>query len=383
MHRVRSTRRPGDVLQAFILLSPLLLWLVLYEAYPRWVPPQRRLPVQDPYWLPAVDRWIFRKLPLVATAGTAARIASRWIFATTTAAPAVGLWKRRTLRTRYRWNRWLLGAGFGMSVVATFMPWAVTHTEGATHLHLIKVLRPVMDVIAALLYSAHALVPFLSGALLLVLAQRPSSNSRWHSPWQRLTPGLLYLNAYGWLNLLALLTHIALPTAPPWFLDKYRELFMSDALSHCPARGRQLHIWQPRGDAAGLRRIDGRLGIPLFATLYARNRWVFGAAPSLHVATPALSALVLRDACRWGGEERRGHVRWSDPPRTWQMKLLCTFPVIYTGAVLWASVHLEHHYVFDGLVGVVYACVAKALRDHTASITHFPREAARLAKQER
>ena len=242
-----------------------------------------------------------------------------------------------------------------------------------------------MDIIAALLYGAHALVPFLTGALLLLLllTQRPSCSSRWHSLWQRLEAGLLYLNAYGWLNLLALLTHIALPTAPPWSLDKYRERFTSDALSHCPAHGRQLHIWQPRGDAAGLRRIDDRLGIPLFATLYARNRWVFGAAPSLHVATPALSALVLWDACRWGEEEGRRDARRSDPPRVWQKKFLCTFPVIYTGAVLWASVYLEHHYVFDGLVGVVYACVAKALRDRTATITHLPREAARLVKQER
>jgi membrane-associated phospholipid phosphatase len=93
-------------------------------------------------------------------------------------------------------------------------------------------------------------------------------------------------------------------------------------------------------EAAGAARFDALFGVTWFARVYAKNANVFGAIPSLHVGQTFLAVLF---AWRFGSLRLVATACW----------LLVAF----------GSVYLNHHYIVDGLVGMVFAVgAATALR---------------------
>jgi membrane-associated phospholipid phosphatase len=128
------------------------------------------------------------------------------------------------------------------------------------------------------------------------------------------------------VNVLGFITYIAYPAAPPWFVTVHG--MGPAALSSAPS-------------AAGALRFDALLGIHVFAHTYRHSLEVFGAVPSLHAAYPALAAMLVWKtlALRWA--------RW---------------PALgYALLVAASAVYLQHHYVIDVVLGVLYAAVTTSL----------------------
>jgi membrane-associated phospholipid phosphatase len=94
-----------------------------------------------------------------------------------------------------------------------------------------------------------------------------------------------------------------------------------------------------RASAAAALRWDALTGIPYFAGFYDRSADVFGAIPSLHASYPLLVFLYGR---KLGS-------RWHDVSSFLFFLLVC-----------FSAVYLQHHYVVDVLIGILYALLAWA-----------------------
>jgi len=131
---------------------------------------------------------------------------------------------------------------------------------------------------------------------------------------------------FGWtflfLNLAGFATYYLYPAAPPWYVSDY---------GLGPAN------MAAQASMAGAARWDELTGIPWFHAFYGRSADVFGAIPSLHVAYPLLTFLH-------GLELRK---RWLDVASFALFLLVC-----------FAAVYLNHHYVLDVILGVLYTVVA-------------------------
>ncbi|MFQ6086410.1 MAG: phosphatase PAP2 family protein [Candidatus Bathyarchaeia archaeon] len=163
---------------------------------------------------------------------------------------------------------------------------------------------PVLDWTGAFFYSLHFIVPFMFG---FVLWNRSPENYR------KYTVALL-ITSYS-----ALITFLAYPSAPPWFgINAERILFQ----------------------------LDGVIGVPLYATIYAFiEPNPFAAMPSLHAAYPwvvSLYAIKIK--------------------RTKALPIL-VFPL----GVWFSAVYLGEHYIIDLLAGVTYATVAYFLAEKLAA----------------
>jgi len=134
--------------------------------------------------------------------------------------------------------------------------------------------------------------------------------------------------AYAFLivNLLGFATHFLYPAAPPWYVAQY---------GLGPAR---LDI---HPDAAAASRFDALLGTNFFAEMYGRGVDVYGAYPSLHAAYPLIVAWAVF---------REPGLRWARVPAVAFLALMCL-----------SAVYLQHHYVTDVALGLVYAAATIAL----------------------
>jgi membrane-associated phospholipid phosphatase len=127
------------------------------------------------------------------------------------------------------------------------------------------------------------------------------------------------------VNVMGFVTYFAYPAAPPWYVTKY---------GFGPART------DIAADPAAATRFDQLLGTNLFDAMYGRSIDVFGAYPSLHVAYPFAAALVVFAVAE---------LRWARWPA-----------VAFFLLVSFSAVYLQHHYVTDVVLGVLYAGVAVA-----------------------
>jgi inositol phosphorylceramide synthase catalytic subunit len=127
------------------------------------------------------------------------------------------------------------------------------------------------------------------------------------------------------VNVMGFATYFIYAAAPPWYVTAY-----GLGPVHLP-----IH---PAAAAAG--RFDALLGTHLFADMYGRGIDVFGAYPSLHVAYPLLAAVFA-----W----RYPELRWARIPAALFFLLMCL-----------SAVYLQHHYVTDVVLGILYALVALA-----------------------
>ncbi len=166
----------------------------------------------------------------------------------------------------------------------------------------------------------HPLMDFICGAAYLLFVPLFVLTTAWWCFGRKFPAGQRVMWAYLWLNLAAFVTYLAYPAAPPWYADRY---------GLGPAQLNALP------EAAGAARFDALLGVSWFADYYARNANVFGAIPSLHVAVPFL---VLLYAFRLKSLRFTSLVVW----------LLVTV----------ASVYLNHHYLVDGVAGMLGAVLA-------------------------
>ncbi|MBI2391664.1 MAG: inositol phosphorylceramide synthase [Deltaproteobacteria bacterium] len=134
---------------------------------------------------------------------------------------------------------------------------------------------------------------------------------------------------FGWmflvLNVAGFVTYRLIPAAPPWYFH---------------LRGCAVDPLQPASAGPNLTRVDGLLGFPYFASMYARSTNVFGAVPSLHVTYPLLVVLEGRTVL---GRAMRAAT------------------IVYFASMCVAAVYLDHHWVIDVVLGVAYAVAARAL----------------------
>lgn len=167
-----------------------------------------------------------------------------------------------------------------------------------------------IDVMAAVPYTVHAVLPFV----FLLFHIMTGAGAR---------PLFKFVFAFGVMNLVAVLTHLVFPTAPPWYFLKH---------------GIENASYDMKGDPAVLARLDERFGMDMYHRMYERGgKVVFGAWPSLHAAWPYLMAR-FKPAVPW--------------------LRLCVMQWAYVVLVWWAAIYLKHHYLVDLLGGVLYAELA-------------------------
>jgi hypothetical protein len=169
---------------------------------------------------------------------------------------------------------------------------------------------PILDWTGAIFYSLHFIVPFVFG---FILWNRSPKNYR------KYTVALL-ITSYS-----ALITFLAYPSAPPWFgINAERILFQ----------------------------MDGVMGVPLYATIYAFiEPNPFAAIPSLHAAYPWVVSLYAI-----------------------KIKRIKALPILIFPLGVWFSaVYLGEHYVIDMLAGVAYSTVAYFLAEKLVARNSFSR----------
>ena len=166
--------------------------------------------------------------------------------------------------------------------------------------------NPLLDVITAVTYSLHMVIP-VAFFFYAWLKNRPLAI---RFSWTFLV-----------VNLFAFVTYVALPVAPPWYVEQF---------GLGPGR------WDVLGDAAGLKNFDLWIGTPYFQNVYAKSAWVHGAIPSMHAGFPLLVLLFA------GRISKR-----------------LMIPAGLFLALVWCSaVYLRHHYLIDLLAGALYVLAA-------------------------
>jgi hypothetical protein len=120
--------------------------------------------------------------------------------------------------------------------------------------------------------------------------------------------------------LLAIAIWMAVPTAPPWYVQAY---------------GCAINVSAP-ASAAGLVRVDHLLGITYFQAFYSHSPAIFAAFPSMHCAFPVIGLIV-----------------------GWRRATWITRPihVLYSLAMFAGSIYLSHHWTVDGIAGWCIAAV--------------------------
>ena len=125
------------------------------------------------------------------------------------------------------------------------------------------------------------------------------------------------------VNVLGFATWFLYPVAPPWYVDTYGlETILLDVPMN-PAR---------------TVRFDALFGTSFFTGMYGAGSNPFGAIPSLHISYPVLSVVFAM-----------------------RLKRLRKFTVVFASLVGFAAVYLNHHYLIDVLLGIVYGLVAAVI----------------------
>lgn len=127
--------------------------------------------------------------------------------------------------------------------------------------------------------------------------------------------------ALGAQNIAGVLTHLAFPNAPPWFIHKFGDDAPAD--------------YDTLGYAAGLTRAKFSIGTHLVNNGFHKSPIVFGAVPSLHSAMAVLCFFFVCYYSRW----------------VFAKVLLLAFVFCQW----WATIYLDHHWRIDLFVGLLYS----------------------------
>jgi len=196
----------------------------------------------------------------------------------------------------------IFGKFFGGKIPAFFLQDVQKAIEGT-------LLKDVIDLICANFYTLHFGAPILLAWVL------------WHTLNDR---RMHYSFAYTFilLNVMALTTFYLYPAAPPWYVQQHGFAQPSGTLF---------------GTAGSLVNVDRLLQTRFFTTLWDNmNPNHFAAIPSLHGAYPIVIGIYLYKKFK----------KW------WPLILF------YPLGTWFAAVYLNHHYIIDLIIGVVYIVIA-------------------------
>jgi hypothetical protein len=170
-------------------------------------------------------------------------------------------------------------------------------------------IKIAFDLLSSLLYILHFISPLILGWFF------------WHTLNERRT-FYVYVYTFTVLNVMALVTFMIYPAAPPWYIFEHGFGQPPDTML----------------DSAGaLVNFDKLVGRRFFVSFYNTfNSNLFAAIPSLHSGYPTTIALFL--GLRLGG-------------RAW-------FFVAYPLLAWFSAVYLNHHYIIDLVIGSLYVGVA-------------------------
>ncbi|MEO8875396.1 MAG: phosphatase PAP2 family protein [Polyangiaceae bacterium] len=130
------------------------------------------------------------------------------------------------------------------------------------------------------------------------------------------------MQRFGWtfllLNIAGFTTYHIYPAAPPWYYHAHG--CIADMSAHA-------------SEGPHLTHVDALMGWKYFAGFYGRSNDVFGAVPSLHVSYPLLVILY-------------GWRYFKTPLRV----AISIFFIV----MCFAAVYLDHHWIFDVLLGILY-----------------------------
>ncbi|MBI4211124.1 MAG: inositol phosphorylceramide synthase [Deltaproteobacteria bacterium] len=148
-----------------------------------------------------------------------------------------------------------------------------------------------------------------------------------------------FLAAFFIMNMLAFMTEMFMPVAPPWYVTK------------CGFGAPLVPIL---GDPARLIEVERFLGTHFYTSSYQMSAIVFGAFPSMHAGITALVFFYVA---------------------TLKKKGLTILAGLYLLGMCFSAVYLEHHYVVDLMAGILYALTVFLLMEVV-----FPRQIQRSYK---
>lgn len=177
------------------------------------------------------------------------------------------------------------------------------------------VLKHLLDGMASTCYALHMAAPLVLAWIL------------WHTVRDR-PMFYRFVIAFALTTWAAYATYLLYPAAPPWYVRDYGFVQPTAAF---------------KGAGAGtMVAFDKNLGFPLFESVYRHlNPNKFAAIPSLHAAFPSL---ILYFALRRFGRK--------------------ALPVaLFPAGVFFSAVYLNHHYVIDLLLAILYVAGAVAVQE--------------------
>ncbi|MCL4245670.1 MAG: phosphatase PAP2 family protein [Candidatus Dadabacteria bacterium] len=196
-----------------------------------------------------------------------------------------------------------------------FFGWMIDGTIPAFYLrqfqldHRGELIKTLIDIFTTSIYVLHFIAPLLLGWFL------------WHTLSERRNY-YLFVYTFTVLNVMALVTFMVFPVAPPWYVYSYG--FEQPDISLIDSSG-------------GLVNFDELTGTKYMQTLWNTfNSNRFAAIPSLHAGYPTVIALIVW--LRFGG--------W-----TW---IIAGYPL----SAWFSAVYLNHHYIIDLVIGSSYVIAA-------------------------
>lgn len=126
-----------------------------------------------------------------------------------------------------------------------------------------------------------------------------------------------------WVNFFGYCTYYIYAAAPPWYVALF---------GLGPAR------MDTKANPAGAARFDALLGTHFFTGMYGKSADVFGAIPSLHVSYPFMAMVFALQMRRFRG-----------------------FSIFFFLLMCFSAVYLNHHYLIDVLLGILYAAITLIL----------------------
>lgn len=197
----------------------------------------------------------------------------------------------------------------------TLFGWMTSSTVPAFYFQIFqfahegRLTKVILDLFTTTTYLVHFIAPLLLGWIF------------WHTLNERRTY-YLFVYTFTTLNLMALITFMIYPTAPPWYV-----------YSH----GFDQPILVVYDSAASLINVDKLMGGNFLQTLWGTfNSNEFAAIPSLHSGYPTVIALFIW--LRFKG--------W-----TWLF-------VLYPLSAWFSAVYLNQHYIIDLIIGSLYVFIA-------------------------
>ncbi len=202
----------------------------------------------------------------------------------------------------FEWELFLFGPLFGGQIPSFFFEHFQVIHDGT----LGKIL---LDIMGANFYTLHFSAPLILGWIF------------WHTLSDR---PLFYHFIYTItiLNIMALVTFMVYPAAPPWYVYQY---------------GLSQPVGFIGGSAGGLINFDRLIGTQFLQSIWDTfNSNLFAAIPSLHGAYPCVIAFFAMKKLR------RFRFLW----------------LIYPAGTWFSAVYLNEHYIIDLIIGLIYVVIA-------------------------